>query len=478
MFGLPATMVNFVFEKLDRKTIDDNKTSVKPRKSLKEKCLRVISRNQLCRLFCCGQRCKFCNPVKYLRGFEVAVQGLYSTWITENILAMSRPSTQIIKTYDIIQQFKKHNIKTVINMQSFGEHGECGDGNGACGFSYDPYIFMNNHIYFYNFAWSDHCVGSLTAILDAVDVMQFSLINGKVAVHCHAGVGCEGRTGTIIACYLIYNNRISATEAIRYVRQKRKILSVSLTTNKICRLQSSAPNFSGVNESVKGITDTIISPNALNESFSQNDDIKLLKPRFKNISPRVLKIVAALLTVTWSKDVNAEVLYWKKEFNTNPNALSKLENENIKQTVLSKLAFDWLKDLKNPVLRLQDLLALVQYPSKNIWEQLETLEKPVVCTFVLIARFLGCLKPLPAELELSLIRRFMELLLQLDDGTLSNNYSNNHLPTNSLDFSTGTFSELYAEAVNLMQTLTDSLPNSSGRKHCRISTSMLNKSES
>ncbi|KAF5402109.1 hypothetical protein PHET_04629 [Paragonimus heterotremus] len=251
----------------------------------------------------------------------------------------------------------------------------------------------------------------------------------------------------------------------------RKILSASFTKNKTCRLQPSTTDFSDVNECVKG-------SNSLDESLSQNDDTNLLESRFKDISPRILKIVTALLTVTWNKDVNAEVEYWKKEFNTNPNAFSKLKNGSIKQTVLSKLAFDWLKELKNPILRLQDLLMLAQDSSANIWEQLETLEKPVVCTLVLIARFLGCLKPLPLELELSLVRRFVELLLQIDDGALSDNCPNNHLPINSLDFPMGSFSKIYAEAVNLMQTLTDILSNSSDWNHCRISTCMFSKSES
>ena len=35
----------------------------------------------------------------------------------------------------------------------------------------------------------DYNVGSLSNILDMVKVMQFALSEGKVAIHCHAGLG-------------------------------------------------------------------------------------------------------------------------------------------------------------------------------------------------------------------------------------------------------------------------------------------------
>lgn len=49
-------------------------------------------------------------------------------------------------------------------------------------------------VYFYNFGWNDYGVANLTAMLDMVKVMAFALQEGKIAVHCHAGLG---RTGTI-----------------------------------------------------------------------------------------------------------------------------------------------------------------------------------------------------------------------------------------------------------------------------------------
>lgn len=48
-------------------------------------------------------------------------------------------------------------------------------------------------VYFYNFGWSDYGVASLATVLDMVKVMAFALQEGKIAVHCHAGLGRTGR---------------------------------------------------------------------------------------------------------------------------------------------------------------------------------------------------------------------------------------------------------------------------------------------
>ncbi|XP_038218503.1 protein tyrosine phosphatase domain-containing protein 1-like [Zerene cesonia] len=167
-----------------------------------------------CALFCGGSRCKYELPSQK----SSAIQGLYSDWVTEDILAMARPSTTGIAARNIIQQFHSWGIRTVFNLQMAGEHASCGPPLTKSGFTYDPVIFMANDIYYYNFAWPDYGEASLSGLLDMTKVLSFALQEGRVAIHCHAGLG---RTGVLIACYLVYSLRIRANDAIRLVRKKR-----------------------------------------------------------------------------------------------------------------------------------------------------------------------------------------------------------------------------------------------------------------
>lgn len=54
--------------------------------------------------FCGGKKCKLEN---YLNHPNPAIKGLNSDWITSRFLAMQRPSSRLIKEFDIISQFKK-----------------------------------------------------------------------------------------------------------------------------------------------------------------------------------------------------------------------------------------------------------------------------------------------------------------------------------------------------------------------------------
>ncbi|NXI46981.1 PTPC1 protein, partial [Galbula dea] len=183
-----------------------------------ERLRHVIPGHMQCSMACGGRACKYENPARW-SDQEQAIKGLYSSWITDNILAMARPSTELIEKYNIIEQFERCGIKTIINLQRPGEHASCGNPlEQESGFTYLPEAFMEAGIYFYNFGWKDYGVASLTTILDMVKVMAFALQEGRVAVHCHAGLG---RTGVLIACYLVFATRMSADQAILFVRAKR-----------------------------------------------------------------------------------------------------------------------------------------------------------------------------------------------------------------------------------------------------------------
>ncbi|GAA6225416.1 protein tyrosine phosphatase domain-containing protein 1 [Lates japonicus] len=178
----------------------------------------VIPGHMQCSMACGGKACKYENPSRW-SDEEQAIKGLYSSWITDNLLAMARPSTEIIEKYNIIEQFQRCGLKTVINLQRPGEHASCGNPlEHESGFTYHPETFMEAGIYYYNFGWKDYGVASLTTILDMVKVMSFAVQEGKMAIHCHAGLG---RTGVLLACYLVFTSRMNADQAILFVRAKR-----------------------------------------------------------------------------------------------------------------------------------------------------------------------------------------------------------------------------------------------------------------
>ena len=68
-------------------------------------------------------------------------------------------------------------------------------------------------VFFYNFGWPDYNVGSLATILDMVKVMQFALSEGKVAVHCHAGLGTHQPTIDLCRAGYIDNTGLDVRRA-------------------------------------------------------------------------------------------------------------------------------------------------------------------------------------------------------------------------------------------------------------------------
>ncbi|GBN49532.1 Protein tyrosine phosphatase domain-containing protein 1 [Araneus ventricosus] len=138
---------------------------------VQEKLRQSSSKAFHCSVFCPGKRCRY-EGAAFWQKEDMPIMGIFSTWITDDIVTMARPSTEIIEKYKIIKQFREKDYGSVPK----------------------------------------------TVLLDMVKVLAFALSEGKVAIHSHAGLG---RTGVLVACYLIYTLRCKPTDAVAYVRNKR-----------------------------------------------------------------------------------------------------------------------------------------------------------------------------------------------------------------------------------------------------------------
>lgn len=78
-------------------------------------------------------------------------------------------------------------------------------------------------VYFYNFGMPDYGVSSLVGIVDGVKVLTFAVREGRVAVHCHAGLG---RTGTVASPVVLYEcSRVfSVCVCVFHVRRSDRLL--------------------------------------------------------------------------------------------------------------------------------------------------------------------------------------------------------------------------------------------------------------
>ncbi|XP_075221216.1 uncharacterized protein LOC142324243 [Lycorma delicatula] len=206
------------FESTNNKSLKKEIVFVESNYSLLSDNIRRRAPNIIqCSIFCGGKQCRYENPDCW-DSTHTAIRGIYSHWVTDDIVAMARPCTEMIQKKKVIEQFKSVGVKSLINLQRPGEHANCGFQLENTGFTYDPAVFMENDIYYYNFGWEDYGDTSLNRILDMVKIVSFGLTEGKVAIHCHAGLG---RTGVLIACYLVYQMKFRANKAIMFVRLKR-----------------------------------------------------------------------------------------------------------------------------------------------------------------------------------------------------------------------------------------------------------------
>lgn len=149
----------------------------------------------------------------------IAIEGLYSNWITDSIMAMQRPSTQLVKRHKLDIRFNEVGIMSIFNLQLPGEHSLCGDGIRSDSlFSYSSEDFKSKGIECFNFGWTDMTVPPMNLMFDLVHNISTQLKIGRIAIHCHAGLG---RTGLAIACYLVFSGFFEPKDAIDLIRKRR-----------------------------------------------------------------------------------------------------------------------------------------------------------------------------------------------------------------------------------------------------------------
>ena len=173
--------------------------------------------------FCGGKRCKHEDFTKN-ENPNNAITGLNSNYITPNVIASQRPSELLIQKYSLISVFKQMNIGLIVNLQREGEHPYCGPNAynlTSAGYSYNPSMFSGDDIRCKLSGWKDMEVpSSMNFMLDIVKDMTAVVKDEhkKVLVHCHAGYG---RTGVVIACYMLFNSEEDSDSIIRQIREKR-----------------------------------------------------------------------------------------------------------------------------------------------------------------------------------------------------------------------------------------------------------------
>ena len=305
-------------------------------------------------------RCLFCGGIKcpcenYKLNPKSAIEGLNCDIINNEIYASQRPSNVLIEKYNLVKKFIQNNIGLIVNLQRPGEHPYCGPNalDRLSGYSYSPSIFSSEGIKVKLSGWKDMDVpDSLYFMLDIIKEIyeMIKIKKKKVLVHCHAG---NGRTGIVIACYLMYTYNYDAEYAVKVLRSFRKKCIEKNAQMKYCiKFKHFIIQLRRIFTSEKYDVDYFI---------KHQSDLSLDDPHKKIYIPKIIWICFDILNNlkksnfynndTIYKGLNGGLEISESDYEELINIIDEINDgvwdslqKNNKITIICEIFFNWLED--------------------------------------------------------------------------------------------------------------------------------------